>query len=270
MTQESQITRLLKIMAQLRNPNGGCPWDLEQNFATIAPYTIEEAYEVADAISRGNIDDLREELGDLLLQVVFHAQMADEEKLFNFEDVAKAISDKLVHRHPHVFGENTDADTADKVLKQWDEIKAAEKAGKEHESILDDVPVALPSLMRAQKISKKAAKAGFEWDKTLDVLDKLEEEIQELRAAITNDDIRNIEEELGDMLFVMVNIGRRLDVDCEEALRKANNKFYNRFSGMERFAKAKNKNFKTLTLAQMEELWQEQKLIEKQNLKDVS
>lgn len=274
MTANAHITRLLEIMKQLRNPVGGCPWDLEQNFKTIAPYTIEEAYEVLDAIERGHMDDLREELGDLLLQVVFHAQMASEQGLFNFEDVAESIADKMVHRHPHVFGNNTAPDsqvnTADKVLQQWDQIKEQEKADKnaaaeqQEKRILDDIPLALPALLRAQKISKKAAKAGFEWNSIDDVFLKLDEEIAELKAAIKNKDQSNIQEELGDALFVMVNIARHLGVDSEESMRSANNKFINRFNGLEDLAKVKHKGIEELTPEQLDALWNEQKTIEKQ------
>lgn len=261
------IDDLLSVMKRLRDPKNGCPWDIEQTFDTIAPYTIEEAYEVADAISRGDINDVREELGDLLLQVVFHAQMAQEKNLFDFDAVARAVTDKMIERHPHVFGDVSGVNTAGEVLTQWDDIKEAAKVKKAKQgpdaSILADVPVNLPSLMRAQKLTKKAAKIGFEWEKAADILDKLEEETQELREALQNNDTQNMEEELGDLFFVLVNFARKLDIDAETALRKANDKFYRRFNGMEKIVKLTNQDLKSLTLDQMETLWQQVKKEEK-------
>lgn len=258
------VQKLLDIMAKLRNPDGGCPWDLEQNFDTIAPCTLEEAYEVVDAIQRKDMPGLQEELGDLLLQVVFHAQMAKEENIFNFDDVVKSLADKLVFRHPHVFGDGA-ASSAGDVMKIWEERKAEEKKAKHSGpiSVLDDVPLALPALARAQKISKRAAKVGFEWDATEDVLDKVIEEVEEMRQAIRNKDVANMEEELGDMFFVMVNLGRRLGIDCEDAARKANVKFESRFKGMESEIKLKNEDMKSLSLEQWNVYWDHQKTLEK-------
>lgn len=264
MTHDSQrsippLVRLLEIMARLRDKQSGCPWDIEQDFSSIAKCTIEEAYEVVDAIDRNHMDDLKEELGDLLLQVVFHSQMAQEKGLFCFDDVAERISQKLISRHPHVFGEG-EAKSAEDVLEIWQAAKdKEEKALRPQTSILDDVPAAFPSLLRAQKISKKAAKVGFEWDKTEDVIDKIIEELNEFRAELASGSRDKQDEELGDVLFSVVQLGRRLDLDCEESLRKANNKFYKRFSGMEAEAKAKNKDLKSLTSEEWEAFWQTQK-----------
>jgi len=258
------IEELLRIMARLRDPNGGCPWDIEQDFKSIAPYTLEEAYEVADAIERQDMDNLKEELGDLLLQVVFHSQMAAEQKLFTFEDVVQAINHKLVSRHPHVFGDET-AKNADDVLQIWNAAKDREKetSAKSRESlpssVLDDIPVNFPSLMRAQKISKRAAKLGFEWQKTEDVIDKIIEELNEFRAEIHSGDQQKQAEELGDVFFTIVNLGRRLDIDCDGAMRTCNEKFYRRFSGMERDIEADGRKMKDLSSDEWEAYWQRQK-----------
>ena len=258
--QKLAIDRLIALMQSLRDPDGGCPWDLEQDFKSIAPYTIEESYEVADAAARGDVNDLKEELGDLLLQVVFHAQMATEKNLFTFEDVAAGFVDKMVVRHPHVFGDAT-ANTSEAVLAQWDEIKKREKATKaaKQQSILDDVPVNFPALMRAQKLQKKAASVGFEWPLLDQVLDKLQEEITELKEELKQKNPEKITEEFGDLLFVVVNAGRKMGVDCEAALSACNMKFYNRFNGIERNIKASNKDFKDYTLAELEQIWAAQK-----------
>lgn len=249
----TEIARLLTIMAKLRDPNGGCPWDVEQNFATIAPYTLEEAYEVADAIERNDMAALKEELGDLLLQVVFHSQMAKEEGLFDFEEVAKTINEKMVRRHPHVFSKDVilnlfqdpsgnlapkdewmlkqvqhdKIENAEAQVTNWENIKKQEKEQKGHASIMDDVPNNFPALLRAQKLGKAAAKKRFDWPTLEPVFDKVEEEIGELKEAIT--DNQNIEEELGDLLFAVVNIARHVKVDAETALRRANQKFEKRF-----------------------------------------
>lgn len=258
------IDELLKIMTRLRDPNGGCPWDLEQDFKSLAPYAIEEAYEVQDAIAHGDMDHFKEELGDLLLQVVFQSEMARQLGLFTFDDVAKAISDKMVSRHPHVFGD-TSADTADKVLAQWDDIKLREKAQKQQKqtSILDDVPVNLPAVMRGQKLQKKAAKVGFDWATSEQVFDKIEEEIAELKQAITDGSSTDVEEEFGDLMFALVNLGRKLGLDCETALTKCNQKFYRRFSGIEAELNAQSKDIKACSLDELEAIWIRQKLKEK-------
>ncbi len=254
----TEIERLLDIMAKLRDPNGGCPWDLEQDYASIAPYTIEEAYEVADAIERNDMDMLKDELGDLLLQVVFHAQMADEDKEFNFEDVAQNISDKMVRRHPHVFGD-VDADTADKVLKNWEDIKAEERDGKadEPKGVLDDVALSLPALMRAEKLQKRAARVGFEWDDISGVYDKVEEEIKELREAKNPE---HIAEEIGDLLFVVCNLARWHKVDPEDALRGTNGKFEKRFRYIEEQLAKRGKTPEDSNLEEMDALWDEAKV----------
>ncbi len=258
------IDALLQIMASLRDPDGGCPWDLQQNFRTISPYTLEEAYEVADAIERGDMDDLKEELGDLLLQVVFHAQMANEQGSFSFDDVLESISTKMVRRHPHVFA-NGASDTPEGVAATWDEIKQAEKdaKGKSTSGLLDDVPVVLPALAQAVKLQKRAAKVGFDWPSATPVLDKIQEEIEELRVEISADDQDKIEEELGDLLFVMANYARHLKVDPDAALRRANQKFRNRFAAMEANAALKDTDLSDLSLAQLEDLWTQAKIKEK-------
>lgn len=228
----SPIDDLLEIMRRLRAP-GGCPWDREQDFASIAPYTIEEAYEVADAIARNNMGDLQDELGDLLLQVVFHAQMADEQSSFDFNDVAAHIAEKMRRRHPHVFG-SVDAENASAVKDVWETEKERERAAKNETSVLDGVALNLPALLRAQKLSKRAARAGFDWDNVSQIFDKLLEEKQELEEAIEEGaNQAALEEELGDMLFVMVNLARRLDIEAETALRNANAKFERRFRSIE-------------------------------------
>lgn len=259
------MSDLLEVMSLLRDPQNGCPWDIEQNFETIAPYTIEEAYEVADAIHRGDMDDLKDELGDLLLQVVYHTQMAQEQNLFTFNDVAAHVRDKMIHRHPHVFGEENAESAMDVEGRIWEERKAMEKNKQGLESILDDVPVGLPAIMRAQKLTKRAARVGFEWDTPEDVLEKLEEELDELRQAMANNDKENMQEEHGDLLFVVANLGRQLGFDSEESLRLANNKFEIRFKGIESEFKSNNKDLKAASLAEMEESWLRQKAKEKKN-----
>ncbi len=260
MTQSNApIHQLLSIMARLRDKETGCPWDIEQDFQSIAKCAIEEAYEVVDAIDRNHMGDLKEELGDLLLQVVFHSQMASEQNLFTFDDVVATLTHKLVSRHPHVFGD-ADAKNAADVMNIWQSVKdTEEKASRPKTSILDDVPVAFPALIRAQKIAKRAAKVGFEWGNINEVIDKIIEELEEFRVEVNAGDIKKQEEELGDVFFTVVQLARWLDLDSEETLRKANNKFYNRFSGMEHEIKLKNKDINTLTYAEWDELWQMQK-----------
>jgi MazG family protein len=255
-----ETTRLLSIMARLRDPEGGCPWDLEQNFATIAPYTIEEAYEVADAIARKDMGALREELGDLLLQVVFHAQMAQEAGDFAFEDVARAINEKMIRRHPHVFGE-VDIASADAQVENWEVIKEAERQKKaENASILADIPAALPALMRAEKLQKRAARVGFDWEDAGGVIEKIREELAECEAALT--DKAALSEEIGDLLFAVANLARFEGIDPEEALRGANRKFTRRFGHIEATLGA---GLKEAGIAEMERLWNEAKAKEKPN-----
>jgi MazG family protein len=257
------LNRLLAIMARLRDPAHGCPWDREQNFATIAPYTIEEAYEVADAIARGDMTALRDELGDLLFQVVFHARMAEEAGQFDFTDVAMAIADKMVRRHPHVFGD-AEVESAAAQSAAWEEHKAKERAAKAAAagaaaSVLDGVALALPALLRAIKIQQRAARIGFDWPNAPPVIAKLAEEIAELEAELTHDgaaDHARIEDEMGDILFAAANLARKLDIDPEAALRRATNKFERRFRRVEVMAAERGVGH---DLDALEALWQETK-----------
>ncbi|MEQ9518729.1 MAG: nucleoside triphosphate pyrophosphohydrolase [Parvibaculum sp.] len=259
----NRIEALLAIMADLRDPNGGCPWDLEQTFRSIAPYTLEEAYEVADAIERSNLDDLKEELGDLLLQVVFHARMAEEQNAFQFSDVVESIATKMIRRHPHVFGAGT-AGTAQEVSATWDEIKQAEKVTKLNapKGLLDDVPVVLSSLTQAVKLQKRAAKVGFDWPSAEPVLAKFEEEMAELREATEARDADHMEEEFGDLLFVLANYARHLKIDPDAALRRANQKFRNRFGAMEGMSPSREA-LAAMSLDELEALWVRAKKLEK-------
>lgn len=260
-----RIETLLEIMARLRDPDGGCPWDLEQDFASIAPYTIEEAYEVADAIERGDMDELKDELGDLLLQVVFHAQMAKEEGRFDFSDVVRAICEKMTRRHPHVFGDEEQR-SAGAVKGRWEEIKAEEKAAKglAQTSILDDVPLALPALARAIKLQNRAARVGFDWPDTSLVIDKLNEEMLELSAEVAKGgDPDRLEDEMGDLLFVYANLARHMKVDPEAALRRANAKFRRRFGRIEEKLAAAGKRPEESSLEEMDALWNEAKAEER-------
>lgn len=227
------IERLLEIMRRLRDPEGGCPWDIEQDFASIAPYTIEEAYEVADAIEREAWDELKGELGDLLFQSVFHAQMAAEAGHFTFQDVVTTMSNKMVSRHPHVFGDESREKSAEQQTADWEAIKAAERAGKAQQGTLDGVAVGLPALLRAYKLQKRAARVGFDWPTTNEVIDKIAEEAAELVEARDSLSQDEVEEEFGDLMFVMANLGRHLGVEPEAALRRANAKFIRRFEGVE-------------------------------------
>ena len=250
-------------MARLRDPDGGCPWDVEQTFATIAPYTIEEAYEVADAIERGDMDDLKSELGDLLFQSVFHARMAEEAGLFDFDDVADAIADKLERRHPHVFGDET-AQADDKAQKaRWEDIKAAERKARAQDGVLDDVPVGLPALTRAAKLTRRAGRVGFDWPSTDEVFEKLAEEVEELRVEIAAGDKEKAREELGDLLFVVANLARKLDVEPEDALRAANAKFVRRFGLIETELARNARTPEQSTLEEMDRLWDAAKAAEK-------
>jgi nucleoside triphosphate diphosphatase len=263
-TETTDISRLIAIMARLRDPKGGCPWDLEQNFATIAPYTVEEAYEVADAIERGDLADLRDELGDLLLQVVFHSRMAEEAGEFAFGDVVRSICDKMVRRHPHVFGEAAFESVAEQSAA-WEEIKAAERAAKgpHRARVLDDVPAGLPGLMRAVKLTKRAARVGFDWPDVETVLDKLHEEVSELQVEIAAGEKDKAREELGDLLFVCANLARKLEVDPEDALRAANAKFTRRFRYIEDALEARGLTPAQSNLEEMDGLWDAAKAAEK-------
>jgi tetrapyrrole methylase family protein/MazG family protein/ATP diphosphatase len=252
-------------MARLRDPVSGCPWDVEQTFATIAPYTVEEAYEVADAIERGNLGELKEELGDLLLQVVFHARMAEEDGAFDFAAVAQAITDKLIRRHPHVFGDSGQR-TSDEQTVAWEAIKKQERAEKEKHGVLDDVPVGLPALTRAVKLTRRAARVGFDWPSTDEVMAKLREELEELQHEIDVGDLPKARAELGDLLFVAANLSRKLEVDPEDALRACNAKFERRFHHIETALAERGKTPDQSTLEEMDGLWDEAKALERKAL----
>ena len=258
------IGRLLEIMRRLRDPDTGCPWDLEQDFATIAPYTIEEAYEVADAIERGAWEELEGELGDLLFQTVYHTQMGQEAGRFSFDSVVKAISDKMIARHPHVFGDESRDKSAEQQTADWETIKAAERAGKEQQGTLEGLTANLPALLRAYKLQKRAARVGFDWPDAEDVLAKIAEEANELVEAKDSASPEAMEEEFGDLMFVMVNLGRHLGIEPETALRRANAKFTRRFKGVEDRLHAIGKRPQDSDLTEMDALWDEVKAAEKE------
>jgi ATP diphosphatase len=259
MTPSREIGRLIEIMAALRDKDTGCPWDIEQDFGTIAPYTIEEAYEVAEAIANGNLDELRVELGDLLLQVVYHARMAEEASLFGFPDVVEAITTKLIRRHPHVFGDE-DARAAGAAKGFWEKAKAAERqpGGDEKESVLNNISVAMPATARAAKLQAKASTVGFDWSDPKAVLAKLREEIDELEAEIKqgDSDRNRLEDEVGDLMFTVVNLARHLNVDADQALRRTNGKFVGRFNYIEETLAADGRHPRDASLDEMEALWQ--------------
>jgi MazG family protein len=268
-TAAAQLCRLIEIMAALRMPGSGCPWDLEQTFQTIAPYTIEEAYEVADAIARGDMTDLKEELGDLLLQVVYHARMAEEQGAFALADVAEAIAQKMIRRHPHVFGSD-EARAAGAAKGFWEKAKAGERLAKAAERGLGDgsdepgsrlrsVPVALPALTRAVKLQQQAAAVGFDWPSLAPVLAKMKEELAELEAKVETDDRQGIEEEFGDLMFVLANVARHLSIDPEASLRAASQKFTRRFGRIEEKLAARGRTACQSNLAEMDALWEEAK-----------
>ncbi|MBD9455213.1 nucleoside triphosphate pyrophosphohydrolase [Rhizobium sp. RHZ02] len=275
MEASKDISRLIEIMAALRNPATGCPWDIVQTFETIKPYTIEEAYEVSDAIERNDMDDLCEELGDLLLQVVFHARMAEEAGEFSFGDVVEAITRKMIRRHPHVFA-RSDADTPDAVKKQWDDIKQAEKRERAERrakrgvsedfkaGFLGSVQRSFPALTEALKLQERAAKVGFDWSTPEPILDKIEEEIGELRVALAEGDQAKVSDELGDLIFAVVNIGRHVKADPEDSLRGTNTKFRRRFIHIEAVLDAEGETLDAASLERMEEIWQAAKAIERQ------
>ena len=245
-------------MSQLRDKENGCEWDKEQTFQSIAPHTIEEAYEVVDAINRSNIPDLEEELGDLLLQVVFLSQIASEDNLFNFNDVVQTITRKLIRRHPYVFSEKRDH-SSEEQMDQWEEIKQEERELKKQSGILDGIAQNLPALKRSQKIQKRAAKVGFDWPDSKGVFKKIKEEIRELEEAIESKDQESMKEEVGDLLMIITNLAYRLDVDSEEALKGSNEKFINRFSYIESKLNDSDKRFEDSSLALLDELWNESK-----------
>ncbi len=265
------VSRLIEIMAALRTPVTGCPWDLEQDFRSITPYTIEEVYEVVDAIERGDREDLREELGDLLLQVVYHAQMAAEEGSFDFADVVESITTKMIRRHPHVFGDEK-ARSAGMAKGAWEKIKAIEKAERaerrkelglpplgENNSLLDDVPRAMPPVLEAVKLQQKASRVGFDWNDPKAVIEKIREELDEFEAELEVGDRDKMEGELGDVLFALANLGRHLEIDPEGAIRRTNNKFRRRFKYIEDNIKSKNETIGSANLETMEALWEEAK-----------
>jgi ATP diphosphatase len=265
MSDPDTIQRLLAIMARLRDPARGCPWDREQDFATIAPYTIEEAYEVAEAIAQNDMAALKDELGDLLFQVVFHARMAEEHGAFDFDDVAQTIADKMLRRHPHVFGNVEIADAAAQSVA-WEEHKAQERRAKStdrKQSALDGVGVALPALTRAEKIQKRAARVGFDWQTAAPIFDKIEEEISELRAELDGNVPTRLEDELGDLLFAVANLARHLEVDPETALRNATRKFERRFRRVETLLAESGKTPSGSTLDEMEAEWRRAKAEER-------
>jgi len=261
---QDQMTRLLDIMARLRDPDNGCPWDLEQTFATIAPHTIEEAYEVVEAIEENDMAELKSELGDLMFQVVFYAQMASENGDFDFHDVVGAISDKMITRHPHVFGDKS-INTADAQTIAWEETKAAEREAKAKKSegplsALDGVAKTLPALTRAEKLQKRAARVGFDWPDLPPVIDKIHEEIEEFQVELSNGSEKDrLEDEFGDILFAVVNLGRKAGLDPEVALKRTNKKFTTRFQGVEEGLRLKGKSIDQSDLEEMDQLWNEMK-----------
>jgi len=252
---------LLDVMAKLRDPACGCPWDIEQSFETIAPYTIEEAYEVADAIDRQDMPALREELGDLLLQVVFHSQMAKDQGLFEFEDVAQSIASKMIDRHPHVFGE-TKFDSVEEQKAHWESLKQQERELKSDETVsaIDGVALALPALTRAEKIQKRASRVGFDWDDLTPVLDKIDEEVNELWQAAASKDAAAIEDELGDLLFSVTNVARHMQVDPEQALKRATAKFEKRFKSIEKALEADGKEMSGTSSEVLDQYWRRSKV----------
>ena len=257
------MPRLLEIMRRLRDPQTGCPWDIEQDFASIAPYTIEEAYEVADAIERADWPELQGELGDLLLQTVYHTQMGQEAGLFSFDDVARAIGDKMIDRHPHIFGDESREKSAEQQTADWERIKAAERAGKQQRGTLDGVAIGLPALTRAVKLQKRAARVGFDWPSTDQVIDKIVEEAAELNEARATLTQTEVEEEFGDLLFVIANLARHLDIEPETALRAANAKFTRRFRAIESALAKRGKTPAQSNLQEMDDLWNAAKADEK-------
>ncbi len=269
------VRQLLRIMGRLRDPEHGCPWDLQQTFASIAPHTLEEAYEVVDAIETGDMKQVRDELGDLLFQVVFYAQLGREQQLFDFDAIAAGIGAKLLHRHPHVFPGGTLDDagvapgiSADQVVQNWEALKAEERKGKQGGkplSVLDDVPLALPGLLRAAKLQKRAAGQGFDWRDSSGVFAKIDEELTELRQALAAADKTAVEEEFGDLLFTLVNLSRHLDLNPETALRAANRKFESRFRMMERQLLQDGRKMQDLDESELDEYWNKVKAIDKKS-----
>ncbi len=263
-SESDQLNRLLHIMQKLRDPENGCPWDIKQTFSTIAPYTIEESYELADAIAKQDFNEIKDEIGDVLFQVVFYAQLGKEQSLFDFESIAEHLSDKLIRRHPHVFA-NEKINNESDLQKRWNEIKNEEKLlnPKAHNSILDKIPSGLPPLIKAHELQKLCAKIGFDWPDPQPVFDKIFEEIDEVKDAVSNkhnaQDNEHVAEEVGDLLFAVVNLARHLNVNADQALRQANTKFEKRFKHIEQEVKQRELNLSELSLEQLEEYWQRAK-----------
>jgi MazG family protein len=259
MADNTGMERLLDIMSQLRNPEGGCPWDLKQTFETILPHTLEEAYEVADAIESGDRDQLRDELGDLLFQVVFYSQLGKEEGSFQFADISNAMADKLLRRHPHVFGD-LNAKDGDEALANWEAIKQTERTAKQQHSVLDDIPKALPGMQRAAKIQKRAANVGFDWPEVAPVFDKLDEEVAEIHEAYASGDREHVLDELGDLMFMCVNLARHMKANPEQVMRAANEKFERRFRLMEAQLEADGLVIGEQSIDDLEAAWQKAKI----------
>ena len=251
----STIHLLLETMRKLRDKENGCPWDIEQTFESLSQCVVEEAYEVSDAISRKDYENLKEELGDILLQVIFHAEIAKELKLFNFNDIAESLNKKLIRRHPYIFDGAPRPNSSSEQTKSWEAIKALEKDKKELENLFDDIPSSMPPMLRAKKIQKKANKKGFDWKANIDVINKIEEELEELKQAIEEDNQQNTQEELGDLLFSIINLSRHLEIDSDMALTKANLKFIDRFLLMENELSQNQKKMEDVTLEDLEKIW---------------
>ena len=258
----SSIQPLLDTMQKLRDKEKGCPWDIEQTFESLSKYLIEEAYEVTDAIDKKDYLNLKEELGDVLLQVIFYSQIASELKLFNFNDVSNTLNEKLIRRHPYIFNEGNKPISAEEQTRLWESIKADEKKDITSQSIFSDIPNSMPPSLRAERIQKKASKKGFDWDSAEDVIVKLEEEIEELKMAIKTQDHDNAEEEIGDILFTIINVSRHLKIDTNEALARSNNKFISRFNALENILKKSNKSFENASSTELEKIWVKIKLNE--------
>jgi len=251
----SSIKTLLETMRRLRDKDNGCPWDIEQTFESLSPCVVEEAYEVSDAITRNDYKNLKEELGDVLLQVIFHAEIANELKLFNFDEIVNSLNKKLIRRHPHVFNGASKPLSADEQSKVWDEIKAKEKNKKDANKTFGNIPKSLPPIFKAKKIQKKAAKKGFDWKDSIDVINKVEEELKELKYEIKQNNKQNSQEELGDLLFSIVNLSRHLEIDASEAINQANHKFVKRFRLMEKEISKNKKKIENLSLEELEKFW---------------
>ena len=256
----SSIKTLLETMRRLRDKDNGCPWDIEQTFESLSPCVVEEAYEVSDAITRNDYKNLKEELGDVLLQVIFHAEIANELKLFNFDEIVNSLNKKLIRRHPHVFNGASKPISADEQSKVWDEIKAKEKNKKDANKTFGNIPKSLPPIFKAKKIQKKAAKKGFDWKDSIDVINKVEEELKELKYEIKQNNKQNSQEELGDLLFSIVNLSRHLEIDASEAINQANHKFVKRFKLMEKEISKNKKKIENLSLEELEKFWVKIKL----------